>query len=157
MIVWREVYLAATTPGVHAALAGITSGRTALRLPALVFVVAIAAVVHVRAEDARLIAPGVADELLGHAVRILPDGKPPQEIGRVVDVLVDTEGHPVAAVLDVGGFMGVGTRKVAVSWPALQFGPGKSGLTITLAMPAEQIRAAPGYVGANRPVQAVGP
>jgi len=53
------------------------------------------------ADDVQVIAPGLADELLGHTVRVIPDGKPPENIGRVIDVLVDTDGHPVAAVLDL--------------------------------------------------------
>jgi hypothetical protein len=104
-----------------------------------------------------VIAPGVADELLGHTVRIVPEAKPPEDIGRVVDVLVDTEGHPVAAVLDVGGFLGVGSRKVAVTWSALQFAPAKDGLTITLPLDANHLRAAPDYNGPAKPVQAVSP
>jgi hypothetical protein len=109
------------------------------------------------AGDVFFIPPGFADGLLGHAVRILPDGKPPENIGRVIDVLVNTEGQPVAAVLDVGGFLGVGNRKVAVTWPSLQFAPAKDGLTITLALDAESIRSAPDYKGPAKPVQAVSP
>ena len=43
------------------------------------------------------------------------------EIGRLVDVLVDPGGQPVAGVIDVGGFLGVGTRRVAVGWSLLHF------------------------------------
>ena len=99
----------------------------------------------------------MADSLLGHPVRILPPDKPAQDIGRLVDVLVDGEGHPVAAVLDVGGFLGVGNRRVAVTWSALAFAPEKDGLTITLALDADHIRAAPGYKGPDRPIKAVSP
>ena len=109
------------------------------------------------AEDVQVIPPGVADELLGHAVMVVPEGKPPQEIGRVIDVLVDTEGHTVAAVLDFGGFLGVGNRKIAVTWESLRFAPAKDGLTITLTLDAGRIRAAPDYKGPDKPVQAVGP
>ena len=110
-----------------------------------------------RAEGVHAIPPGMADGLLGHSVVIVSPGKPPQDIGRVVDVLVDGDGHPMAAVLDVGGFLGVGSRKVAVAWTALQFAPVKGGLSITLAMDADHIRAAPDYNGPDKPVQAVSP
>src|SRR5271166_3889512 len=43
------------------------------------------------------------------------------EIGLLVDVLVDGAGRPLAAVLDVGGYMGVGSRRVAVDWARLRF------------------------------------
>lgn len=109
------------------------------------------------AGDVFSIPAGFADGILGHEVRIVPEGKPPEDIGRVIDVLVNTQGNPVAAVLDVGGFLGVGNRKVAVTWSALEFAPAKDGLTITLAVDAASIRAAPDYKGPNRPVQAVSP
>jgi len=125
-----------------------------LRLsPLLVFLL----VAPAYADDVQVIAPGVADELLGHAVRVVPEGKPPETIGRVVDVLVDTDGHPVAAVLDFGGFLGVGNRKIAVTWSSLQFAPARDGLTITLVLDADSIRAAPDYKGPSKPVQAVSP
>jgi len=109
------------------------------------------------ADDVQVIAPGVADELLGHTVNVVPEGKPPETIGRVVDVLVDTDGRPVAAVLDFGGFLGVGNRKIAVTWSSLQFAPARDGLTITLVLDADSIRAAPDYKGPSKPVQAVSP
>jgi len=36
-----------------------------------------------------------------------------EAMGRIVDVLVDETGRPRAAVVDFGGFLGVGTRKIA--------------------------------------------
>src|SRR5579872_23833 len=58
-------------------------------------------------EESKLkhLAPAEAASVLGRPVRG-PDGK---DIGRVVDVLVDQAGHPRAAVIDFGGFMGVGS------------------------------------------------
>jgi sporulation protein YlmC with PRC-barrel domain len=46
------------------------------------------------------------------------DGK---EMGRVIDVIVDSGGRVRAAVIDFGGFLGVGSRKIAVDWSALRF------------------------------------
>ncbi len=63
--------------------------------------------------------PEQAMAILGHTVTD-PDGK---NIGRLVDVLVGAEGEPQAAVIDFGGFMGVGSRKIAVQWSALHFAP----------------------------------
>src|SRR5271157_44825 len=59
--------------------------------------------------------PDRAMAILGCAVHD-PDGK---VIGRLIDVLVDSAGQPSAAVIDFGGFLGVGSRKVAVAWNAL--------------------------------------
>ena len=37
----------------------------------------------------------------------------------VVDVLVDRSGLPLGAVIDFGGFLGVGSRKIAIDWQLL--------------------------------------
>src|ERR1700731_1029602 len=65
------------------------------------------------------LAPAEAASVLGRPVRG-PDG---HDVGRIVDVLVDQAGHPRAAVIDFGGFMGVGSRKIAVDWHLLHFTP----------------------------------
>src|SRR5207245_6925477 len=41
-----------------------------------------------------------------------------ENMGRIVDVLFDEKGEPHAAVVDFGGFLGVGTRKIAIGWGA---------------------------------------
>ena len=42
-------------------------------------------------------------------------------MGRIVDILVDRAGALRAAVIDFGGFFGVGSRKIAVEWHSLHF------------------------------------
>ncbi len=37
------------------------------------------------------------------------------DVGQLVDIMVDKAGRPVAGVIDVGGFLGVGKRRVAVA------------------------------------------
>ena len=88
--------------------------------------------------------------VLGLAVK----GDGGKEIGRIVDVLVDQSGAPRAAVIDVGGFLGMGNRKVAVEWPALHFVMGKAA-TATLDIPLAMIKSAPVYDPAKQ-VEAVG-
>ncbi len=72
-----------------------------------------------------------------------PDGT---DSGRIIDVLVDRTGKPQAAVIDFGGFFGMGSRKVAVSWTNLNFVPAaKNGARISIDLTADQIKAAPEY------------
>ncbi len=97
--------------------------------------------------------PSQAMAVLGHGV-VGPDGK---EIARLIDVLVDADGRPVAAVLDFGGFMGVGNRKIAVHWGALHFAPGERAHAITLALTPDEIKAAPEYKDAEKPAPVVVP
>lgn len=69
-----------------------------------------------------------------------------ENMGRIVDVLVDHTGKVRAAVIDFGGFLGVGSRKIAVDWAALHFPPpGKPDTHIALEFTRDQVKAAPEY------------
>src|SRR5262245_65323111 len=50
-------------------------------------------------------------------------GSAGENLGRVIDIVVDRNGQVRAAVIDFGGFLGVGSRKIAVDWNALRFAP----------------------------------
>ena len=97
--------------------------------------------------------PEDAGAILGQRVSD-PDGK---DVGRLVDVLVDASGQPQAAVIDFGGFMGVGNRKIAVHWSALHFNPSEGKHIITLDMTPDQIKSAPEYTNADKPAPVVTP
>lgn len=69
-----------------------------------------------------------------------------ESMGRIVDVIVDGEGKPRAAIIDFGGFLGVGSRKIAVDWKALRFVPSASKrYSIALALTRDQVKTAPEY------------
>jgi hypothetical protein len=68
-----------------------------------------------------------------------------ETMGRIVDVLFDEKGKPHAAVIDFGGFLGMGTRKIAISWNALRFDLGEKKNVIALDLDREQLKAAPEY------------
>ena len=42
-------------------------------------------------------------------------------MGRIVDIIVGRSGQIHAAIIDFGGFLGIGTRKIAGDWNALVF------------------------------------
>jgi hypothetical protein len=80
--------------------------------------------------------------VLGREVRSASD----ENMGRIVDVLVDHSGEVHAAIIDFGGFLGVGSRKIAVDWNALNFPPpSKNGARVTLELTRDQVNAAPEY------------
>lgn len=79
--------------------------------------------------------------VLGKEIRSSAD----EDMGRVVDVLVDQAGHVRAAVIDFGGFLGVGNRKVVVDWTALHFAPADQRDRISLDLTRDQIKQAPEY------------
>jgi hypothetical protein len=69
-----------------------------------------------------------------------------ENMGRIVDVIVDRTGQVRAAIIDFGGFLGVGSRKIAVDWSALRFPPPlKKDGRITLELTRDQVKAAPEY------------
>ncbi|MFL5042565.1 MAG: PRC-barrel domain-containing protein [Xanthobacteraceae bacterium] len=79
-----------------------------------------------------------------------------QDMGRVIDIVVDRSGQVRAAVIDFGGFLGVGNRKVAIDWNALHFTPtGSKYDRITLDLTREQVSAAPEYKD-GRPLVVLG-
>jgi hypothetical protein len=80
--------------------------------------------------------------ILGREVRSATD----ENMGRIVDVIVDRTGQVRAAIIDFGGFFGVGSRKMAVAWNALHFPSNeKKSERITLELMRDQVRAAPEY------------
>jgi hypothetical protein len=80
------------------------------------------------------------------------------DMGPVVDVLVGRDGLPRAAIIDFGGFLGVGSRKIAIDWSLLQFVPDDAKAPIVLSLDRAMVQAAPEYKpSAQQPMQVVGP
>jgi len=103
------------------------------------------------ASEVQHVPPEQALAVLGHMVAD-PGGK---EVGRLVDVLIDDQGQPQAAVIDFGGFLGLGSRKIAVHWSVLHFAPGDAQHPITLDLSQDQIKDAPEYKDPTKPAPVV--
>jgi hypothetical protein len=93
--------------------------------------------------EVTVLASHEVESILGREVRSAAN----ENMGHVVDVLVDRSGQVRAAIIDFGGFLGVGSRKIAVDWNALHFPPpGKpEGQVVTLDLNRDQVNAAPAY------------
>jgi hypothetical protein len=129
--------------------------RTAMTVAALLVAAAVTAALAENDADKREPAAGgpatpeitilnkhEVEGVLGREVRSATD----ENMGRIADVLVDRSGQVRAAVIDFGGFLGVGSRKIAVDWNALHFPPpGKPGGRIALELTRDQVKAAPEY------------
>jgi hypothetical protein len=74
-----------------------------------------------------------------------------EDLGRVVDVLTDAEGRVRVAIIDFGGFLGVGTRRIAVDWPLLRFNPNARDKTLMLSVTREKLQSAPEYKDSPSP------
>lgn len=100
--------------------------------------------------------PKAALPLLGEKVW----GPSGEDMGMIVNVLVDSDGHPRAAVIDFGGFLGVGTRKIAIDWRLLHFRPADNKIAVSLSLSRAKVQAAPEYKparNAEKPAEVVGP
>jgi hypothetical protein len=97
-------------------------------------------------------APDSTGTLLGHDVRD-PAG---DTLGLLADILVDKAGHPRAALIDLGGFLGVGTRRVAVAWGLLHFTVEDGETSVSEDIPPDVLAAAPEYRGGDDQVVVTG-
>lgn len=83
-----------------------------------------------------------AHGILGRDVKSPAD----ENMGRIADVIVDRGGLVRAAVIDFGGFLGVGSRKIVIDWSALHFwNVANKSESITLELTRDQVKAAPEY------------
>ncbi|HLZ65724.1 MAG TPA: PRC-barrel domain-containing protein [Aliidongia sp.] len=94
-----------------------------------------------------------AISVLGHKV-LGPSG---EDMGRVVDLLLDHDGHLQAVVIDFGGFLGVGSRKIAIDWRLVRFVPDNRDAPLALGLGKAEVQAAPEYKDSAQPPVMVGP
>lgn len=60
-------------------------------------------------------------------------------------------------MIDFGGFLGVGSRKIAIAWSLLSFDPEKRDRAAALALGRREIQAAPEYRADAALAEMVGP
>jgi len=78
--------------------------------------------------------------LLGAPVRTETD----EDAGRMVDVLADPAGNIQAAVIEFGGFLGIGGRRGVLPWSELRFDHGRSP-AVTVLVSSRRLRGAREY------------
>lgn len=83
----------------------------------------------------------LGSDLMGTAVVTSND----ESLGSISDVVIDRDGTIVAAVIDVGGFLGIGAKPVAVSFESLTPTPTDNGQKIVVAMTKEELNSAPEF------------
>jgi hypothetical protein len=107
-----------------------------------------------KAEKAGVPATVVDGEQLESVLGIDALSSSGEDMGRIVDIIVDRSGQVRAAIIDFGGFLGVGSRKIAVDWGSLHFDPKKAG-AVVVNLTKDQLRVAPVYK-AGEPVVMIG-
>jgi hypothetical protein len=78
-----------------------------------------------------------------------------EKMGPIVNMIVNRKGDVEAALIDFGGFLGVGSRQIAVDWRALRFAADGKDSDITVALTRDQVRLAPEYK-AGQPLVVLG-
>jgi len=79
------------------------------------------------------------DQIKGMAVK----GPQGEELGKIQDIVIDTQGHVPFAVLYHGGYWGIGGKLVAVPFSALGFDP--MGKYLVLNVAKEKLESAPAF------------
>jgi hypothetical protein len=80
-----------------------------------------------------------------------------EDMGRVVDVLADASGRVRIAVIEFGGFLGVGNRRIAVDWSLLRFNPDDQTRPLTLSVSRKKLQSAPEYKDSVQPQALMAP
>jgi hypothetical protein len=80
-----------------------------------------------------------------------------EDMGRVVDVLADAGGRVRIAVVEFGGFLGVGNRRIAVDWSLLRFNPDDQNAPLILSVSRQKLQSAPEYKNAAQPQALIAP
>ncbi len=68
-----------------------------------------------------------------------------ESLGSISDLIVEKDGRVTAAVIDVGGFLGIGAKPVAVSFNALTVAPADDGQKVVVAASRDELNQAPEF------------
>jgi hypothetical protein len=68
-----------------------------------------------------------------------------EDMGRIIDVIIDKSARVRAAVIDFGGFLGVGNRQIAVAWSAIRLPSQDKPGALVVDFTRDQLRVAPAY------------
>jgi PRC-barrel domain len=80
-----------------------------------------------------------------------------EDMGLVVDIVVDKDGEPRAIVIDFGGFLGVGSRKIAIDWRLVHFRPENHDAPVLLKLSRAEVQDAPVFDPGVQPLRMIGP
>jgi sporulation protein YlmC with PRC-barrel domain len=83
-----------------------------------------------------------SDSLVGHDVK---NRRNDETIGTISNLVIDHDGQVVAAIISVGGLLGIGARDVAISWDQIERNVVGDDLTLTVDMDEKSLKDAPKY------------
>lgn len=99
----------------------------------------------------------LASSLLGWPVYgISAETQEREQIGDIADIVMNTDGSANAAVIGVGGFLGIGEKEVAISFDRLSWQPGENGAWLSIDATREELESAPEFESDNENLMKVG-
>lgn len=73
-----------------------------------------------------------------------------ESIGKIDDIFVDKDSKITVVVISVGGFLGVGSKDVAVKWGDITFGQEDTSVVLTTSLTKDALMALPDYTKVER-------
>jgi sporulation protein YlmC with PRC-barrel domain len=74
-----------------------------------------------------------------------------ENLGKIDDLIIDPRDARIkAAVVSVGGVLGIGAKSVAIPWDQMRMGSGTDRDTIVVAMAKEELEQAPSWQRSER-------
>ncbi len=73
-----------------------------------------------------------------------------ESIGKIDDIYLDKDAKVTDVVISVGGFLGVGSKDVAVKWSDITVGQEDNSVVLTTSLTKEALMALPDYTKAER-------
>ena len=73
-----------------------------------------------------------------------------QTVGAVDDLYLDKDGNIKSVVIAVGGFLGVGSKAVAVKWSDLRYDRNGDSLMVTTSLSKDELKAMPDFAASER-------
>jgi len=73
-----------------------------------------------------------------------------ETVGSINDVYLDDSGKVQAVIVSVGGFLGVGSKTVAVKWDDIKYSKDGKSLMLTTSLTSDALKAMPDYITERR-------
>jgi sporulation protein YlmC with PRC-barrel domain len=73
-----------------------------------------------------------------------------ESIGKIDDIYLDKDAKVTDVVISVGGFLGVGSKDVAVKWSDITIGQEDNSVVLTTSLTKEALMALPDYTKTER-------
>jgi sporulation protein YlmC with PRC-barrel domain len=99
---------------------------------------------EVKAKDEAQTVGHLASCLMGGSVYNSTDDNA-QTIGSVNDLVMDKDGKIVSVVVGVGGFLGIGSKNVAIDYSQVKWEQGKGNWWIIVPTTTDQLKALPDF------------